>query len=363
MTIEFRCSQCNQLLRVPDTSAGKNARCPKCSALMQVPSSEGFGAAAPPPPPPPPGPTGSGGFPSFGSSAPAAGGSDPFSFLKEGGPAAGGSSAPPPPTSPFGGSGVGTPFSGDAPSVNPYASPLGVAKHATSMPLAGLPIKPQQVGVEPIFNFAWQVWKVNLGLLVGVTVIIMAISMAISLVMSGIQFALLQNDQPEVAQIANLIGQIVSNLVQMFLTIGQVQIALKLARGQRADFGDLFGGGPLFLPVLAISILTGIMYTVGFLLLIVPGVILALMFWPTYYLVVDQKTGIIESFSVAQRVTQGNWGTAFVLWLLSICIIVVGCAAMCIGLLFAAPLISLIFAVAYLMMSGQLPVHYGYPQR
>src|SRR5262245_56230884 len=37
MSIEFRCSQCNQLLRVPDDSAGKNARCPKCQALMVVP--------------------------------------------------------------------------------------------------------------------------------------------------------------------------------------------------------------------------------------------------------------------------------------------------------------------------------------
>lgn len=40
MTIEFRCTQCNQLLRVPDTSAGKNARCPKCKLLMQIPSGD-----------------------------------------------------------------------------------------------------------------------------------------------------------------------------------------------------------------------------------------------------------------------------------------------------------------------------------
>ena len=32
MAIEFRCSQCSQLLRVPDDRAGKNARCPKCGA-------------------------------------------------------------------------------------------------------------------------------------------------------------------------------------------------------------------------------------------------------------------------------------------------------------------------------------------
>src|SRR6476660_4516160 len=37
MPLEFRCTQCGQLLRVPDTAAGKQARCPKCQALMAVP--------------------------------------------------------------------------------------------------------------------------------------------------------------------------------------------------------------------------------------------------------------------------------------------------------------------------------------
>jgi phage FluMu protein Com len=37
MSIEFRCNQCGQLLRVPDDSGGKHARCPKCQALMAVP--------------------------------------------------------------------------------------------------------------------------------------------------------------------------------------------------------------------------------------------------------------------------------------------------------------------------------------
>ena len=361
MTIEFRCSQCNQLLRVPDTSAGKNARCPKCSALMQVPSGGGFGAEAPPPPP---GPTGAGGLPSFGAPPPPPpAGSDPFSFLAGGGSApAGGPGVPPPPASPFG-AGASAPLGGPLPGVNPYASPMGMAPQAKPSLLEGLPINPQQIGLEPIFNFAWQIWKVNLGLLVGVTVIIMAASYAVSLVFSGIQFGLIQNDQPEAAQFVNIIGSLVSQIVQIFLGIGQVQIALKLARGQGANFSDLFNGGSLFLPVLAVSILSGIMYFVGFLALIVPGIILALMFWPNYYLVVDQKAGIIESFSVAMRVTQGNWGTAFVLGLLSFCIVVLGCMALCIGVLFAAPLVTMIWATAYLMMSGQLPVQYGYPQR
>ena len=58
MTIEFRCAQCNQLLRVPDASAGKNARCPKCQLLMQIPAPATANIPPPPPvnfaPPPPP---------------------------------------------------------------------------------------------------------------------------------------------------------------------------------------------------------------------------------------------------------------------------------------------------------------------
>jgi uncharacterized membrane protein len=79
--------------------------------------------------------------------------------------------------------------------------------------------------------------------------------------------------------------------------------------------------------------------------------------------VVDQKSGVIESFSVAMRVTEGNWGTAFVLGLLSFGIALLGCMALCIGLLFAAPLITMIWAIAYLMMSGQLAVQHGYTGR
>jgi DNA-directed RNA polymerase subunit RPC12/RpoP len=38
MTIEFRCAQCRQHLRVPEVSAGKNARCPECRLLMRIPA-------------------------------------------------------------------------------------------------------------------------------------------------------------------------------------------------------------------------------------------------------------------------------------------------------------------------------------
>jgi phage FluMu protein Com len=42
MAIEFRCTQCNKLLRTGDDTAGQRAQCPGCGAITEIP-----GAAAP----------------------------------------------------------------------------------------------------------------------------------------------------------------------------------------------------------------------------------------------------------------------------------------------------------------------------
>jgi phage FluMu protein Com len=39
MAIEFRCTQCNRLLRTGDETAGRHAQCPECGAISAVPTS------------------------------------------------------------------------------------------------------------------------------------------------------------------------------------------------------------------------------------------------------------------------------------------------------------------------------------
>ena len=331
MAIEFRCTGCQQQLRVPDESAGRSAKCPKCGAIVLVPSPA---AAAPNP---------------FGASGQSMGG--PF------GPASPASGA-----NPFGAGPADRPSSfGPAVAtggpVNPYASPQAAAYQPPMVP-ASVPIVPRVVSVEEVFNHAWQVWQINLGLLVGVTVAVIGISWVFGLLLGMLQVAILQSDAPpEMMRMVDIVGQIAGNLLQLYLGIGQTQVAIKLARRHPANFSDLFAGGSRFLPVLAVYILLMLAIVAGLLLLIVPGILLALMWWPAYYLIVDGKAGILESFSVAGRITKGNWGTAVVLWLLNIVIVICGMLLLCIGLLFALPLASVLWAAAYLMMSGQLAPH------
>lgn len=325
MPIELRCPGCSQQLRVPDDAAGKTAKCPKCAALVQIP-----GAAAPPPPPPPSTPE--------------------WSF---------GAEAAKPAASPFGA--AGNPYSTepgkgyDSGPVNPYASPQTLP----DKPLAGFPptgtLGHQVVSIEDVLNYALKVWQANLGLLVGVTFTVIAINSVLNAILSGIQGVIEQQGEMELAIAVVIIGNLVLNVIQMFLGIGQAQICLKLARRQPAQFSDLFNGGSRFLPVLGGSILAGVALIVGFALCFVPGVILLLYFWPFYYLVVDEKARVLDSFTMAGRITEGNRLTTFLIWLLSVGISLLGVLALCVGLLFALPLISLLWATAYLMMSAQLP--------
>jgi hypothetical protein len=276
---------------------------------------------------------------------------DPFAFLNK-------------PAAKPGGAPTANPFAGDpsqkpggnpfATSPNPYAAPAGGYEVQKFFAVHGGQLANVEVGLDPIMNHAWRTWQNHLGLLVGITVIVAVISNAIELPLQLIQGILAENNQPEAALAVGLLGFIANVVISVFLGIGQVQVALKLARGERAQVGDLFGGGGRFLPVLGASLLAGIALFFGFAACIVPGILLMIWFWPFYYLVVDDKAGVVDSFSLAAKITERNRVTTLVLWLVSFGIILLGLLVCCIGVFLAAPLVSLLWATAYLMMSGQL---------
>ncbi len=236
--------------------------------------------------------------------------------------------------------------------INPYAAP-GPNSYDPLPPLVGN-IVPTEVDAGSIINYAFEVWKANLKLLVGVTAVVLGIMYGLTFAQGILSEVFRQMGQPQVAGLLALVFSPLQMVLNVFLGIGQTLIALRLLRGQPAQFGDLFSGGPLFLPVLGASLLAGLATMAGFAACVIPGLLLWLFFWPFYWLVVDQKTGVLDSFKVALTIAKVNVGTTVLIWLASMAIILLGLIALVIGLLFAIPLVSLISATAYLMMAGLL---------
>ena len=102
------------------------------------------------------------------------------------------------------------------------------------------------------------------------------------------------------------------------------------------------------------TILYTLLVLVGCVLLIVPGILVALVLWPYYYYIVDHQCSAMDSFSRAIEVGKINMANSFLLTLIAIGLGLLGLFAVLIGLLFTLPLIYLTMAAAYLMMKGEI---------
>lgn len=148
--------------------------------------------------------------------------------------------------------------------------------------------------------------------------------------------------------LASLVVQIVGGIVGLFINLGAIRIFMNIAFGRETELMMLFSGGRHFLPALLASILIGLGTVLGFILLIIPGVIFALMMYFSLYLIVDRNLGPIEAMTESMALTDGNKITIFVVSLV-IGLLVVGlsCVTLGLGALVLVPMVSLAQAVMY----------------
>ena len=119
-----------------------------------------------------------------------------------------------------------------------------------------------------------------------------------------------------------LLGLVISALTQAALT----RATVAEGEGRRAGFGEsLRAGMAVLLPLIVLSILLAIAVMVGFVFLIVPGVILYCMWSVAVPALVEERRGIFGSFGRSRDLTRGaRWKVfgillvlAVVYWLIS----------------------------------------------
>jgi hypothetical protein len=171
-------------------------------------------------------------------------------------------------------------------------------------------------------------------------------------------------------------------VMQVWLSIGQTMAMLKIVRRQPVVFEDVFRGGRYVLTTILASILFGVMLVgpIGIAVaLIVFGVTLmanqrgvaaALLFVVVataaaalvvvltcrlimyYYIVVDRNAGVIDSLRQSWHLTKGRTGTIVLVYLVQFAIVIAGLLALCVGLIWAVPLATLLLAVLYVALTG-----------
>lgn len=142
--------------------------------------------------------------------------------------------------------------------------------------------------------------------------------------------------------------------INTFIGMGLAKAALNVVSGKEIAVGTLFSQGDKLLRVLGAGILYGLMVGIGFVLLIVPGIYLALRFMMYQNAIIDKNLGVMESLRYSSDLTKNNRMNLLVLGLLCFLVVLAGLLALVVGLAFAIPVVTLALALAYRVLQ------YGY---
>jgi uncharacterized membrane protein len=196
--------------------------------------------------------------------------------------------------------------------------------------------------ISEAIKFGWNVAKSNIQFFVPTFVVIIIIS------------ALAGSIGGHSGSYPGNTSSLLSTLVSMLVNFSLIYISLKFVDGQPVEYTDLYRGFTLkkVINYIAASFLYWIMVGVGLILLVVPGVYLAVTFGQFSYAIVDKDLGIIDAFKYSKQITSGEKLHLIGFWLATIGVIILGALALLVGLIWAIPTAMVAGAYVYRKLSS-----------
>lgn len=187
------------------------------------------------------------------------------------------------------------------------------------------------------FRVGWEALKKYFLEFLLVTLIVGVVSMIGSLLTRGGGFG------------SSGISFLIAILITGPMSFGASFYYLKAMRGDEFEFGDVFTGfRENYLQVVLASFLYSVLIGIGFLLLIIPGIIIGIRLSFVPYLVMDEKLDAVEAIKTSWEMTKDFSTNIFIFGLMSIGVAIVGLLCLVIGMIPAVMLIQASFAAFYL---------------
>jgi uncharacterized membrane protein len=200
-------------------------------------------------------------------------------------------------------------------------------------------------GVFSAYGHAWnKMWKYFLELLL---VAIVGFALGIP---AGI-FSWVTDFGPA-ASFFGLLSFVYSILIGGPVSFGIAYVYLKAARGQKVEIQDMFESFKNYWNTVLAIILTYAIIVVGFIMLIIPGIIFACKLTFVPYLVVDRKMEVIDAIKESWNMTNGHSLSVFAIGLLGIPICIAGLILFGVGIILSYMWIYLTLASLYYAVSS-----------
>ena len=164
------------------------------------------------------------------------------------------------------------------------------------------------VSVGRIINRAFAVIASNPAVVLGIAFLLGALpSVVVSFFSQRLQQGLLADPDRIRDVIFISIGSVLIGVMLAMIVQGAlVRATVAFAEGRRASFGEsLTAGLRLAFPLVLLAIIVGVCVMIGFMLIIVPGIILYLMWCVAAPVLVEERTGVFGALGRSRRLTKG----------------------------------------------------------
>lgn len=183
----------------------------------------------------------------------------------------------------------------------------------------------------------WKIFKSHKGMFIG----IVFISMLLYIIPN-----ILQGTFKEQKVLAALIG-VCAWVLQSAIAMGMARISLQVTDKGLSSISELFSCFPLLLKYIVSSVLYGLMVFVGMVLLIVPGIIVAIRGQFFVYYIIDEDAGPIEAIKKSFEITKGSVINLSFLSLITILLNFAGMLALILGIFITIPITLVAYAFVY----------------
>jgi len=197
----------------------------------------------------------------------------------------------------------------------------------------------QKLSISEALRFGWETFKKRPGILIG--------GFVGAMIASGVVSGVLTPAEDANLGLMGVLMIIASVVIGILIEIGMLTFAIRAHDSiETVKLNDLWNPTPLWWYMLG-QLLVGVVVLIGFLLLVVPGVILMLGLLFSSYLIVDKKKGPIEAMKESWRITNGHKWQLLLFVLAIVGINILGLLALVIGLLVTIPVSALAMVHMY----------------
>lgn len=237
---------------------------------------------------------------------------------------------------------------------NNYSAPAStlVNRNDTAASLEAAMAGDYDFGVMSTLSEAWDRLKGIKRYILGAGILLYIVITAVM----GIMTLLMPGMTREVDALHALVAQVVVQVALLAIVMpfagGIVIMTLKHIQGREVGFGDLFGAFGKTLPLFLAAVLINLLVSLGFLLLIIPGIYLTVAYLLVVPLIIDRDLGVWEAMEASRRAISKRWFSVFGLYLLLMVIVLVSMIPLGIGLIWSMPLMAVSFMVMYRKMFG-----------